>query len=264
MAQKLATDTERGRDGSKIFKTLREAILRLEMPPGSVIDEASLGAQLSVSRTPIREAVIQLIAEGLVIRDGRSARVAPLDFNDVPRIYEALLISSRMIHRLAAENRKRADLERVHSAMLRFEDYLQVGDGVQRQDANVAFHMEIARAAENDYFKEFYERMLITSSRLSRACFSNSERGGRGAAPDDGLIAHIAETARQHRLMFSAIEARDIEASDQLAIDHQKLSFDRLQSTMFTPAESISGSPSLASGLEMFTRQPAATRKRAG
>lgn len=264
MSHKLVNENERGRDGAKVFKTLREAILRLELPPGSVIDEANLGAQLSVSRTPIREAVIQLIAEGLVIRDGRSARVAPLDFNDVPRIYEALLVSSRMIHRLAAENRKRADLDRIHAAMLRFEDYLQVGNGVLRQDANVVFHMEIARAAANDYFKEFYERMLIASSRLSRACFSNSERGGRGAAPDDELVAHIAETARQHRLMFDAIEARDVEASDRLAVDHQKLSFDRLQRTMFTPAEAISSGPSLAVAPGLFAPHPAAKRKRAG
>lgn len=264
MANTIVNENERTRDGSKIFGVLREAILRLELAPGSVIDEANLGAQLRVSRTPIREAIIQLIAEGLVIRDGRTARVAPLDFNDVPRIYEALLVSSRMIHRLAAENRQGSDLERIHTAMLNFEQYLHQGNGVQRQDANVAFHMEIAKAAENDYFKEFYERMLITSSRLSRACFSNRERGQTGAGPDEELAAHIAETARQHRLMFDAIEAQDVEASDRLAVDHQKLSFDRLQRTMFTPARSVSGVEALGVPPGLFSTQPGAKRKYAG
>ncbi|MDN3718170.1 GntR family transcriptional regulator [Roseibium salinum] len=99
------------RSGSSPYRTLRERILTLELRPGSVLDEAGLSRQLEVSRTPIREAIIQLIADGLVVREGRSARVAPLDLDDIPPLYDALLISSRMIQRLAAEFRTEADLQ---------------------------------------------------------------------------------------------------------------------------------------------------------
>lgn len=242
----MMTEQASGRDGDKVLKVLRDSILRLDLRPGVVIDEAGLAAQLSVSRTPIREAIIQLIADGLVIRDGRSARVAPLDFDEVPKLYEALLISSRMIHRLAAENRTEADLAAIRAAMADFEALTHRGDGLERQDANVRFHMRIAEAARNRYFLEFYERTLIAASRLARACFSNTDRTSISAAqPDDELVSHVRETARQHRLMVEAIADRDIEASDRLAIEHQSLSFNRLKRAIFTGAVAISSSPDL-------------------
>lgn len=235
------------RDGDKVFKILRDNILRLELRPGAIIDETGLASQLSVSRTPIREAIIQLIADGLVIRDGRSARVSPLDFDEVPKIYEALLISSRMIHRLSAENRTEADLAAIRKAMLEFEDLTHRGDGLERQDANVRFHLRIAAAAKNRYFLEFYERTLIAASRLARACFSNTDRGSiANAEPDDELVAHVRETARQHRLMVEAIADRDVEASDGLAAMHQDLSFNRLKRAIFGGSEPIISTPSLA------------------
>ena len=241
------TERVSGRDGDKVLRFLRDSILRLDLRPGVIIDEAGLAAQLSVSRTPIREAIIQLIADGLVIRDGRSARVAPLDFDEVPKLYEALLISSRMIHRLAAENRTEADLAAIRQAMLDFEALSSSGDGLERQDANVRFHICIATAARNRYFLDFYERTLIASSRLARACFSNTDRTSISAAePDDELVRHVRETARQHRLMVEAIADRDIAASDLLAVEHQDLSFNRLKRAIFTGAVAISSAPDLA------------------
>jgi DNA-binding GntR family transcriptional regulator len=249
----VAVDPTPARDGEKVLQALRESILRLDLRPGAVIDEANLAAQMSVSRTPIREAIIQLISDGLVVRDGRSARVAPLDFDEVPKLYDALLISSRMIHRLAAENRSEADLKAIRTALKGFEALVYIGDGVQRQDANLLFHTQIAKAAGNKYFIEFYERTLIASSRLSRACFSNRNLTSLAEAePDDELVAHVTETARQHVLMVEAIEARDVEASDLLAIEHQKLSFDRLQKTMFTGSRSIASTPKLKMPERMF------------
>jgi DNA-binding GntR family transcriptional regulator len=67
------------RDGTHVEKWIREAILRLKLRPGQVLDEARLSEELMVSRTPVREAIIKLIADGLIIRDGRKAKVTPLD-----------------------------------------------------------------------------------------------------------------------------------------------------------------------------------------
>jgi len=241
------------RDGAKVQKYLRDAILQLEMRPGAIIDEAGLASALNVSRTPVREAIIQLIADGLVLRDGRSARVAPLDFDDLPRIYEALLVSSRMIHRLAAENRNDEDLGRIRKAMFAFEELLYAGNGLERQDANVEFHMQIAHAARNRYFIEFYERTLTAASRLSRACFSNTDYHNiSDSEPDSELVLHVQETARQHRAIVDAIAARDIEEVDRLTVAHQELSFNRLKKALFRGADSILGTPDLGLGRNLF------------
>lgn len=235
------------RDGAKVQKYLRDAILQLEMRPGAIIDEAGLAAMLNVSRTPVREAIIQLIADGLVIRDGRSARVMPLDFDDLPKIYEALLISSRMVHRLAAENRTDEDLAQIRKAMFAFEELIYTGNGLARQDANVEFHMRIANAARNRHFVEFYERMMTASSRLSRACFSNTDyQNIADSKPDSELVLHVQETARQHRAIVDAIASRDIEEVDRMTIIHQQLSFNRLKQTIFNGSHSILESPDLS------------------
>lgn len=229
--------TKKVRDGSKVFVLIREAILRLELRPGAVIDEAELATSLNVSRTPIREAIIQLISEGLVIRDGRSARVAPLDFDEVPKLYDALLISSRMINRLAALYRTETDLRKIKAAMIAFEENISAGDGLSRSELNIEFHLAIAAAAHNRYFAEFYESTLLASTRLARACFSGDNPSEfEPGYPDENIAAHMEETARQHRLMYEAIAARDAEACDKLAVQHENLAKKRLERRLFSPS----------------------------
>lgn len=227
------------RDGIKALNIMRERILRLEISPGSVIDENALASMLSVSRTPVREAIIQLISEGLAIRDGRFARVAPLNFDDIPRLYEALLVSSRMIIRLAAEHRTADDLKDIKAMHEAFEKHKYSGDDMHRLEANVNFHQAIARAAHNPYFYDFYHKTLTASSRLSLACFAGAggNSGNTGAVSeksDSELFAHVTETSRQHALMVRAIEKRNIEEADNLAVKHHDLAGNRIKHLMFS------------------------------
>lgn len=232
------------RDGVKVARRLRDSILRLELRPSQMLDEAELSETLGVSRTPIREAIIQLIADGLVVRDGRKAKVAPFDFDDMPKLYDALLISSRMIHRLAAENRTRGDLDAIERDMLRFETATDSSNGVERSEANLAFHNAIADAARNRYFAAFYNQALIGTIRLARACFANTPNT-RG---DDRLASHLKETIRQHRAIYAAIEAQDVEAADSLATLHYELTKARVQTVLFSEPAVFSGGLSLSLG----------------
>lgn len=233
------------RDGIKIARQLRDSILRLELRPGEGLDEADVASALGVSRTPVREAIIQLIADGLVVRDGRKAKVAPLDFDDVPKLYDALLISSRMIQRLAAENRTDRDLKDIEKQMRRFERSIEGSNGVERSEANLAFHVAISAGAKNRYFSAFYEQTLVGTIRLARACFANYAEFG-GTEESDELQAHLRETARQHRLIFDAIEAQDPERADELAIVHYRLTKQRTEKVLFEGSRTLSISPDLS------------------
>nr|WP_302480820.1 GntR family transcriptional regulator [Leisingera sp. ANG59] len=219
---------------------MREQILTLALRPGLVLDEASLTRQFEVSRTPIREAIIQLIADGLVVREGRSARVAPLDIDDIPPLYDALLISSRMIQRLAAEFRSEADLAIIRSKMLEFETAVPSQRGALLSEANYAFHLAISAAANNRYFSEFYERTLVGSLRFNRACFS----GNIYATRDTG--EHLATTAEQHRDTVQAIADHDIETADQLAVAHHTLARRRLEKVLSMGALSVDSNTDLS------------------
>ncbi|MFV0475490.1 MAG: GntR family transcriptional regulator [Pikeienuella sp.] len=225
---------------------IREAILRLDLRPAAILDEAEIAAGLRVSRTPVREAIVQLIADGLVVRDGRKAKVAPLDYDELPKLYDALLISSRMIHRLAAHAREDEDLDRIRAQMEAFETQVAAGNGVARSETNLAFHLAIAAAAHNRYFADFYEKTLIGTIRLARSCFSGKASGEYGEAyPGENIGSHLAETARQHRAMLTAIEERDIEASDRLAEAHYDLTRNRIQAVLFNTSKALAGAPDL-------------------
>lgn len=224
------------RDGVKVAKLLRDSIVRLELRPGVILDEAELGARLKVSRTPVREAIIQLIAAGLVVREGRKARVAPLDFDDVPKLYDALLISSRLVHRQAAMNRTARDLEKMTLALNAFEKFCRTGNGVERTEANATFHTAISNAADNRYISDFYDRALTGTIRLSRACFGKRGLAGIEMSSTD-LTIHLDETMRQHRRIYDAIAARDPDEADASAIEHYQLTKKRVIEVMFGQSE---------------------------
>ncbi|RJT32676.1 GntR family transcriptional regulator [Mesorhizobium waimense] len=229
------------RDAWKVTRELRDAILRLELRPGRSLDEAALAEALSVSRTPVREAIIQLIADGLVVREGRSAKVAPLDFDDLPKLYDALLIASRMVHRLAAQNRTDDDLKRITEQMELFKDAVASGDGVGRSETNFSFHMAIAKAADNRHFSGFYEQTLIGSIRIARACFVSAAN-----EDENDVRLHLAETVRQHDLIFDAIKAHDAERADEYATLHHNLTKQRIKRIMFSGAPVLNGKLDLA------------------
>jgi DNA-binding GntR family transcriptional regulator len=226
------------RDGLRVVQTLRDSILRMELRPGTILDEAELAARLDVSRTPIREAIIELIAAGLVVRDGRKAKVAPLDFDEVPKLYDALLVSSRLVHRLAAENRTTTDLVSIERHMHAFEVAAETGNGINRSEANQDFHKAVSKAAHNRYICDFYDRVLVDTIRLARACFSGARETG-DTKSSATLQSHLATTVAHHREILSAIVDRDVKRADAIAVEHYELTKDRIIKVLFDGARSM-------------------------
>lgn len=222
------------RESQKVARRLRDAILKLELRPGVVLDEADLAEKMQVSRTPVREAIIHLISDGLVQRHGRKAIVATMDFDEVPKLYDALLVSSRLVQRLAAEHRTDADLKAIEAPMLDFEKISDTSNGVERSEANLRFHLAISAASGNRYFSSFYDGVLLGTIRLARACFAHESTAEYlHPSSKEDLAAHLKETERQHRVLFQAIKDRDVELADQLAIDHYILTRDRIGKVLF-------------------------------
>ena len=82
---KVATKPVRGAGVQTVYEQLRSAIVNLELPPGSPLDEVRLSQQFAMSRTPIREALVRLVGDGLVTTlPNRSTVVAPIDFEKLP------------------------------------------------------------------------------------------------------------------------------------------------------------------------------------
>ena len=90
----------------RVYAEVHEDIIGLRLQPGADLDEAGLEERFSVSRTPVREALIRLASEGLIfLLPNRGARVSHIDISDVPQLFEALDLCQRATIRWATARR---------------------------------------------------------------------------------------------------------------------------------------------------------------
>jgi DNA-binding GntR family transcriptional regulator len=202
----------------RVYRSLRRQILRLDLKPGAELDESLVSSRYEVSRTPVREALIRLTAEGLVTSvRGRGARVASLDLQDLRAFFEGLDILQRSVTRLAALRREQADIDRLEAHMLAFEAGAALVDSEVINEVNFAFHAAIAEAARSSFLSHSYQRSLVEGMRIGYVSFS--EHSGL----DQRLTTHLESTIQDHRDMFIAIRERDADAAEQLAGAHVEL-----------------------------------------
>jgi len=195
-----------------VYETLRTEILALTLRPGQLLDETSLAERFGLSRSPVREALIRLAAEELVVTlPNRSTIVAPIELASFPKYVDALDIAQRMTARLAAELRTDQDLAAMASRQRRFEAAVKSGDHLAMSQANKEFHMAIAAAGRNPYFTAFYEKLLDQGRRMLHLHFEYLEQTREGYLLTD-----------EHHAMLAAIKARDVARADTLAHDHTR------------------------------------------
>lgn len=196
------------------YEEIRSQILALELEPGADLDEQTLIDRLKLSRTPIREALIQLAAEGLVeILPNRGARVSRLDLTRVREFFEALDAAQRMATRWAALRRPPQAIEAIDRERLAFEAAVAAGDLTGMQNANLAFHEAIGAACGNTLVARHYAQLLAFGLRLSRLALTYEGTETRRAQ-------HLQNIVDEHRAMVRAIAEGDGDAAEALARAH--------------------------------------------
>jgi DNA-binding GntR family transcriptional regulator len=209
---KLEISRARGSSRKNVYETLRNEILTMALAPGQLLDETTLAERFDMSRSPIREALIRLAGDELVVTlPNRSTIVAPIEIATFPKYVEALDIAQRMNTRLAAALRTDADLKTIARRQKEFEASVETGNHLQMSEANKKFHMAIANAGRNPYLASFYERLLNQGQRMLHLHFEYLERTHDGYLLTD-----------EHQLMLDAIKARDVDRADKLAHAHTR------------------------------------------
>lgn len=202
----------RGTGSKSVYETLRNEILSLALPPGQLLDETSLAERFNMSRAPVREALIRLGSDELVVTlANRSTIVAPIEIATFPKYVEALDIAQRMNTRLAAALRSDEDLKLIAKRDKAFASAVKTGNHLAMSEANKEFHMAIAYAGKNQYLASFYERLLSQGQRMLHLHFEYLERTHEGYLLTD-----------EHHLMLEAIRAKNVELADELAHAHTR------------------------------------------
>lgn len=217
MSLKSEAKHPKGTGARWAYGRIQEMILNNDLVPGADLDEARLIELLGLSRTPIREALIQLTAEGLVeVLPNRGARVSNIDLTVVREFFEALDASQRMVTRWAAIRRRKTDVEAIEAKRREFEAAAARDDLEQMTKINADFHIAIANAAGNSFIAKTYMQLLIFGMRLSRIALVYDNM-------TEGKHQHIEKIVDEHRQMSTAIVAGDADRAEQLASQHTEL-----------------------------------------
>jgi DNA-binding GntR family transcriptional regulator len=220
--QKLRPRKGRGRE--YVYEVLKQRIVALDLAPGAELDEVAIVRELGVSRTPLREALVKLSADGLVkLMPNRGARVAPMDLAYVQEHLEAFDLMQRIATCWAAVRRSKEDLARIEELMQVFEEAERRHDSLAMTDANFRFHEAIGLACGNNTIAKVYIRLLSEGLRVARLAMAYESYGSREAFED-----HVRKIVDEHRLIVEAIRNRDADKAEILATSHSGLARKRV------------------------------------
>lgn len=217
----------RGQGSQIVYERLRRAILELALEPGSPLDEAGLSEQFGMSRTPVREALVRLAAEGLVTTlPNRNTIVSAINFVEMPVYFEALSLMYRVTTRLAAVHRRPEHMVAILSHASAYAEAVERRDAIAMISSNRDFHVAIAEAGGNSYFTGFFARLLDEGRRILRLYYLSF---------DDRLPRQYVQ---EHEQMVAAIDAGDAALAEQLGAAHAAQIVRQIQSYLARPTAS--------------------------
>src|SRR5580692_9179925 len=171
---------------------LADEIVRGALPPGAALDETDIARRFKVSRTPVREALRQLAASGLIdARAHRGAVVARPSLDRLSGMFEAMAELEALCAGLAAERMQPAErhyLEAVHEELRVLS---HAGNPERFHEVNERFHNAIYAGAQNDYIAEITLATRVRVQPFRRAQFRNLGRLAKSHAEHDRVVVAI-------------------------------------------------------------------------
>jgi DNA-binding GntR family transcriptional regulator len=196
-------------------EAIRERILSGYFKPGDWLRQEELSQRLTVSHTPVREALDRLVADGLAERvPHRGVRVSIIDENDLAEVYCLRLYIEPLVVRLATMNCLRGQLKNLEAIIDQAEEMTSLDDMPSRRQLNREFHNVICKSCRS-----------VTLCRLHEIIWNKF--------PDwmfyEGLYRHPASLQprlhreiKEHRALLNAIAERHVDLASEIATKHIK------------------------------------------
>ena len=189
----------------EVAERLRQRIFQRELEPGSWIDELKIADELGISRTPLREALKVLAAEGLVtMKVRRGAYVTEVSEKDLIDVYHLLSLLEADAVAVVAQSGSEAALAELQALHDELEGATQDRD--RFFEINERFHLRLLELADNRWRQQMVSD-LRKVMKLNR--HHSLFKAGR-----------IEESLAEHRAVMQAIRARQPEAAAQRMRDH--------------------------------------------
>jgi DNA-binding GntR family transcriptional regulator len=211
-----------------VYEQLKAAIVELRIPPGAPLREAEIAQGLSVSKTPVREALGRLEQDGLVtLNSFRSAAVTDYTARDLQEIYELREIIEVAAARAAAESMSEkglADLGRIASECVRLNAQGGAaaggsagGGGTGGGGGSADGATELVQLI-SEFDTVLYEE--VTNRRIRAILDNLSAHLARIGRLTTEIPGRIDASVREHAQIYEAIERRDPETASRFMRDH--------------------------------------------
>jgi len=204
--------------GVDIAERLRAAILNGLFGPGERLPEEQLAKAMGVSRGPVREALVKLEREGLiVIRRNRGAFVARLAREDLDEVYTLRVAIERLAVQRFIANATDADFNNLQGVVNRIEELIR--RGITEQDAaelDLQFHDIIYLAGKH---RRLYDIWATLKPQIHVLLLN------RNVADDDFRDMVVSS----HQVILDAMRNRDEELAIELTMDHLLGSYSRVR-----------------------------------
>ncbi len=188
---------------------LEEAISRGELLPGDAIDEVELAERFGVSRTPVREALIQLQAQGWVGNLPRGGPiVAKMNLQQLLSLWELLAELEGVAIRLACERMSDDEIAQLVTLHEGSREIVEREDLTGWQALNLQFHEQVYRGSRNPYLRQEVLRIRFRTGVYRRHAF--------------GALGHLNASFEQHQALVDALRSRDAEGAAARMRDHMR------------------------------------------
>ena len=182
-----------------LVSKLRVEILTERIHPGEKLTEQAICEQFRVSRTPVREALKNLEAEGLVERiPNRGAFALGLSKDDILDLYTIRMQNEMQAVRWAIERRTKEEMESIEESLDFMRFYTERGDAKRMRSINAGYHKRIASASHNRILADSLAR-IQDYTRYSLRVLPYRE-------------ADLAVILKEHKAIFTSFKANDPDA----------------------------------------------------
>jgi DNA-binding GntR family transcriptional regulator len=192
----------------KVYSILSKAIFRGELKPGQRLVESKLAKLMKVSRTPIREAIIELVQKGLAVPSPpRGVKVAPLPTTEeLTEFYDINSVLRGLAARKAACNITPQEIKHLQKIILQSEQSLREGALKEIFKLNKKFHQIIGKSSNNKELIFLLDNVYERSRERFSEILSRKKRQ--------------KESIEEHKIILEAIIKKDEELAEQLMKKH--------------------------------------------
>lgn len=188
------------------LRIIKDNIIRIELEPGSMLSEKEIAIELGLSRTPVREALIELSKSQIVeIFPQKGSMVSLIDYNLVEEAYFTRLVMEKAIVELACHRAKEEDFIRLEENLMLQEFYLDYPAPFKLLELDNEFHMKLYEICQKMQCYEMVRSMSVHFDRVRSLSLTSVKD---------------LKTVKDHRCIIEAIKEKNVQLAVQIIEKH--------------------------------------------